>query len=638
MRTPPKNARRPGSAGLRSRCVCVVALGFAACTSESRDLAMASSALDPADAGSDGSADAGLPSYLVGCDSMFAARVLEKQIEADATFPEDCNVALSTDVGVLGSAGNALCLAGETANECRTRLYETPPDDGELDPGCWNASAPRSCMRSKWLPRCTDGTDTGCTEPEVVCQDGTRPMIYAERTRSGSNDWIFFMGGEGGPCAGDSCWFLYRHARLIGKPVFERAMSTLHPDYETIASQVGHGIESGLPAGGANPMADYTRVGFDRCADSASDAEEIVTFGDGVAPEIAAELSTVPLPAPTRASTTRVWHRGLNIWKAAFASLATPAGRDLDGDGTPDVPSLADATTIVLSGSSDASMWLVFAADLLAEAIHEIAPGAVVRVILDGYYEPGLDGEARFATSPPTDLDVFSHPYTATGLCALPDNSDGVVNEACSDASYEPGPTPSGPRNHRDRLDARGIVLDRSCEAFHGVGAAPCYDKIHTIMHHLGTPFAVVADQEDHTIAGSTVHYADDPSYRWANAATYRMRVLAQTYDAERFWTTGREDGPADARDAMFILRKSRRGSAPWGAAEHTHLGSNSRMNAQMTFCSAVGAPVGSASLARMLDTWIEGAAPETFVVENGITWDGVSPYWITGSTCTAPE
>ena len=44
-----------------------------------------------------------------------------------------------------------------------------------LNPGCRTANSPSGCLLGKWLPKCSDGTDDGCSEPEAVCQDGTRP-------------------------------------------------------------------------------------------------------------------------------------------------------------------------------------------------------------------------------------------------------------------------------------------------------------------------------------------------------------------------------------------------------------------------------------------------------------------------------
>ena len=581
----------------------------------------------PTDGGVDGS---DVPSYLAHCGSLFAARVTEKQIEADATFPPDCDAPLRATVGQV-SADVALCNAGESANACRDRVYATPPSIASLETGCAPGT---NCLRGGWLPRCEDGTDT-CAEPEAVCQDGTRPMIYAERATVGgaSDDWVFFLGGEGGPCQSASCWFNYRFAHLVGDGVFERAMSGLHPDYVTRSSEMGGGIESGNPA---SPMARYNRVRFNRCADVASDAEQDVPISDGVPQEIIDRYSpgSLPLPLQTRTSTAKVFHRGFAIWSTAFKTLES--SHDVDGDGSLDLPGLANARRIILAGSSDAGNWMVYAADRLAEKLRVIAPDATVEVIIDGFFEPGLDGEGRFAGSAPVGFDSFTQPYSVTHACALPDNGDGIANETCSDAGFSPG-VGAVVANQHDALAGRGTVLDASCEAMHGVGAAPCYDKIHTLMHHVSTRFLVVSDQEDHVIAGAGIAYADDPAYRWPTPDVYRARVLAQARDANALWTTAaREDGAGIAGNAMFVLRKSRRGSQPWERAEHTHLGSDSGLRSSMTLCTAVGAPGTTIALGAMIDSWAHGTASSSFVVEDATA--GGSPFWVTGDQCIAPE
>ena len=56
----------------------------------------------------------------------------------------------------------------------------------------------------------------------------------------------------------------------------------------------------------------------------------------------------------------------------------------------------------------------------------------------------------------------------------------------------------------------------------HGPDAAPCHDKLHVLLHHVQTPFLVLADQEDWTISQKAVVYADVPEWHWPDAATYR--------------------------------------------------------------------------------------------------------------------
>ncbi|MBI4952140.1 MAG: hypothetical protein HY908_08905 [Myxococcales bacterium] len=589
-----------------------------------------------------GAADA----YLQGCETLFAARILEKQIEADPAFPEDCNVELSSDIGTLSSANNPICVAGETANGCRNRLYDTPPRlyqannpqlAPEVSPGCADPPA-EGCLLGKWLPKCADGTDGGCAQPEVVCRDGTRPMVYMEAATAValSNSWIIYMGGEGGPCSGAKCWFDYKYGLLMGESPFSQAMSSIHPDLNTqpgVSSYAGTSVD-GIMAGAAtaaNPFASFNRVKFERCGDAASDGLEVVPFGNGIPKSIADKgPQPPPIAVETRVSHTEVPHRGFATWTALFNSLATEAGRDRDGDGTPDVPSFADATQVLLVGASDASVWLTYAADRLAAEVRAVAGASVdVRIMIDGFFEPALDSAGRYHAAAPANFNLFDNPYHVTGLCTLPDNGDGVANETCSDLSYEPGPA-GEEVTFRDEVDARGMVLDESCELAHGAHSPVCYDKLHTLLNHVATPFLVMASDQDQTISGAPPYYADAYSYEWpSDHVEYRARVLDQVRDVAALWdTAAREEGAGTPGDAVLIVPRS---------TQHVRFGDNAELLREMSLCSAAGAKLGGASLGAAIAAWSDGTLPAYFVFEDGPGWDGTSPYWVTGSNCSGP-
>jgi len=567
--------------------------------------------------------------YLAGCGSFFAVRVLELQIERDPTFPSDCDAPLVDPIGRLKNGGAPICVAGESANACRERLYETPPAIDSLASACWDASAPAGCLRGTFLPRCADGGDD-CAEPEAVCQDGTRPMVYREAATAGPSDvWLFHLGGEGGPCAGPSCWFNYRFAPLVGDRAFAFAMSSVHPDGPDTGAQRGAGICSGDVT---LPYSRINRVRFERCTDGASNIIEQVPVGDGVPPEFSATFPT--LPVATRQAMVPVWHKGYATWVAAFHHMTTVAGRDRDGDGTPEMPSLADARTVILSASSDASMWLTFSADRFAAELRAIAGADLdVRIMIDGNFSPSLDNEARYHPDVPADFDMLSQPYSETGLCLLPDNGDGLDNEACSASSYAPG----GPLY--ESYAARGVMLDASCEAMHGVGAPQCYDRNHTLFHHVATPFLVLADQEDNTISDGPPQYANDKTYHWDLPGTFRQRVVDQAWDLVDHWATAaREEGAGADGDMILILPKSRREGEPWGKATHVRFHDDSEMTHTMTLCTAAGDKVTSVSYTQMLAGWFTGALPTTFAIEDARRPLANGNVWVTGSACRPPE
>lgn len=309
-------------------------------------------------------------------------------------------------------------------------------------------------------------------------------------------------------------------------------------------------------------------------------------------------------------------------------------------DGTADLPSLANATQVLLSASSDASIWVTFAADRLAAELRAIAGNNVdVRILIDGYFEPSMDSAGRYHQAAPANFNLFDNGYIQTGLCVLPDNSDGVSNESCSDLNYQPGPLPNGKTAYYDTLNARGVLRDESCEKMHGVDAPICYDKLHTLLHHLDIPFFVLADQEDATVSGAPLQYADDSSYTWQNPETYRTRILDQAYDVQNFWdTSSREEGAGTPGNAVLILPKSRRDGEPWGKAQHVRFGDDAEMLKKMTRCTSQGTEVASAAFGQALFMWTQDMLPVQFVFEDGQSWDGSSDYWITGSTCDPPQ
>ena len=567
--------------------------------------------------------------YLAGCGSFFAVRVLELQVERDPSFPSDCDAPLVDPIARLKNGGAPMCVAGESANACRERLYETPPAIDALASACWDASAPAGCLRGTFLPRCADGSDD-CVEPEAVCQDGMRPMVYREAATAGPSDvWLFHLGGEGGPCVGPSCWFNYRFAPSVGDRAFAFAMTSLHPDGPDSGAQRGAGIASGDPS---LPYSKINRVRFERCTDGASDAIEQVTVADGIPSEFSADFPTLPIA--TRNATVPVWHKGYATWLAAFHHMTTVAGRDRDGDGTPELPSLANARLVILSASSDASTWLLFSADRFAAELRAIAgPDLAVRIMIDGNFPPSLDNEARYNSNVPADFDMLSQPYSETGLCELPDNGDGLANEACSAAIYAPGGF------LHDTYVARGVGLDVSCEAMHGVGAPECYDRNHTLVHHVATPFLVLADQEDNTISKGAPTYADDKTYFWDLPGTYRRRVVDQAWDLIDHWTTAaREEGAGASGDMILILPKTRREGEPWGKATHVRFGDDAEMAHPMTLCTAAGVKVSTVSYTQMLAGWIAGTLPTTFAIEDARRPLANGNVWVTGGACRPPE
>lgn len=572
----------------------------------------------------------------VECNSLFAARIFELQCEANPEHLGNCTTPLSNDIGFLNDAADPLCIAGESPDACQERLYDTPPDPSTLKQG--NCSG-ETCMQLKALPKCADGSDT-CASPEVICQDGTRPMAYMASGEA-SNTWVFHMGGEGGPCAGELCWALYRYSEdMWANGEFERAMSAHHPMSLTTAKKLGSGLTNGDPA--VNPLGHANRVKWKRCSDSASDGIHTTPLFS-MSQEVDQQVFLSPgLPdEATRWGTAPVYHHGLKTWQGLFYSLTTDTGRDLNGDGVPDLPSLNTAETVVLAGSSDASLWLTVSADAFRDTLRDIAGSDVdVRLLIDGFYEPMLDNEMRYQADASEAFSVFSDGYETGAACRLPD--DGGGDATCSNNNFTEEVTDFGKWSVYGAMAERNTTLDASCEALHGADAWQCYDIRRVLSQNVDTPYMVIADQQDFKIAGSSVPFADRGDYGWPSLEQYRRRVLDQANDIHRNGTTSRrEEGAKMDMGQVFILRRS-------PSNNHTHFGDNAKMGIgspdtvgqwAMTRCTRPSDSSGlTLSNLQLIDTWLKGTLPVSLISEDASRWDGASPFWVSGATCRTPQ
>ena len=568
------------------------------------------------------------------CGSLFAARIYALQCAENPQHRGGCDAPLSSDLGALNDSGDPLCVAGESPDACQERLYETPPDPSTLKPG---GCTDDDCMRLKALPRCADGGDA-CDEPEVICQDGSRPMAYM--APGASNAWVFHLGGEGGPCAGNFCWALYRYSEeMWANGEFERAMSAHHPLSLTTARKKGAGLTHGDPT--LSPLGGTNRVKWKRCTDAASDGVSTTELFDLSGEVDPAVFRSSELPDEARAwGTAPVFHHGLKTWKGLFHSLTTDAGRDLDGDGVPDLPSLADAEVVALAGSSDASLWVTVSADALRETLREIAgPEVDVRLLIDGFYEPMLDNELRYQAGAASDFSLFTDGFTEGGDCSLPDDGGGAA--PCSSYNYTETTTRFGGRSQRGDMAARNTQLDASCEALHGADAPECYDIRRMLAQNVETPYLVIADQQDAKIAGSVVPFADREGYGWPSLEAYRQRVLDQANDVHANGPSSRrEEGPKPTMEQVLVMRRS-------VGNNHTHFGDDVKMGIgspsavgpwAMTACTAPDDTGMTLSNLEIIDAWISGVLPVSLLSEDASRWDGSSPFWVSGATCRAPQ
>ncbi len=392
------------------------------------------------------------------CNSLFAALVADES-------SVQC-------YQLIGGSGHApsTCPATTTPNQCAQHLYFYPPDP---------LPSAGEAYQAKWLPRCSDGTDTCPPRDQNRCIDGTRPLAYIDKAidTNGmdalSNVWVFYLSGVGGGCSGDDCWTRYADS---SDQAFQNSLSTYHASYQiapgskTKDSKGGRGMfkpDGPFRATKYNHFAHFNRIELERCSEGASNATETITLPDS--------------------QTTDVYHHGTSIWSGLFASLDTPAGRDLGGGGTdyvngPDLPPLSDATHVLLVGHSDGGMWMIYNADRLAQFLKAISPTVEVKMVVDGKFDPMLENEARY-NGQLFNGSIFAstHGNTNPSVDRLPDDNGEITDDQYSDYTFAEG-------RRRTFLDAVGTTLDESCTQTHSANPKYCYDYHHVLLNHVKTP------------------------------------------------------------------------------------------------------------------------------------------------------
>ena len=90
--------------------------------------------------------------------------------------------------------------------------------------------------------------------------------------------------------------------------------------------------------------------------------------------------------------------------------------------------------------------------------------------------------------------------------------------------------------------------------------------------------------------------------------------------------------------DLALILTQRRREGEEWGHAQHVRFGNTDEMAKGMTFCTAAGQKVATASSAAMIGGWITDQLPTYIAMEYAAGWDHASNDWVTGASCRDPE
>jgi hypothetical protein len=272
-------------------------------------------------------------------------------------------------------------------------------------------------------------------DPEALCNDGTPAVMFIRPSTGGefSNRWVIYLQG-GGSCQDlESCGIRY-----CGTDEYTKAkMSSTWTD-----NAVG---ESALfTRDGDNPLGEANQVLVHYCSsDSWTGTNRDVVLAD---------------EENHPGESFRLHFRGREIVRAAIDTLK--AGSVRSDDGSVSVPSLADATTVILAGSSAGSRGAQNNLDWVAEQL----PSARVM----GWFD---------ASSPPTyeDMGEYGQPVA--------DFDRDVRWVEYYQATW-------------------GMWVDESCSDLHPPDEQwLCGNADHLVQHHVTTPFFVRQDIRD-TVTG----------------------------------------------------------------------------------------------------------------------------------------
>jgi len=449
---------------------------------------------------------------------------------------------------------------GISPAQCAKNLYDNPSA----------ASAPPNSYELDFLPRCEDGSNSCSFSEELRCTDGSRPAYYYQ---PGTNDkWIFFLGGEGGPCSAANSPGECFDKIIPGKtdPHASALTSRWAPEYTSRG-----GILSDNPA--TNPLFDYNKVVFERC--HSGEAGGPILVDQGASP--GGFLYTYA-----------EFHRGRDLWLALFEHLS----RESVGLGMDDFDL---ASQVLLIGHSDSGKGMIYSGDALAEHLRNaLFPGSTVdiRLALDGYLLPSL--EAEFAVG--------------NNFCGPDANGNG--RNDFYDGCVQPGMLPPNDASFLDdhfslqaftsgriwtRNVSHGAILDESCEAMHGIDAPECHDPIHTLMNHISTPFFARMDLRDAALLNNHAPpHSVFPQTYGLPAGPFQDRVWQTVQDLLEFGVLDAEEIPP-YQPAFYV-------PSDGGPNSHTGLTTSSTYNAGLLHeCAntvAVGSPV---STADFISDWL---------------------------------
>jgi hypothetical protein len=315
------------------------------------------------------------------------------------------------------------------------------------------------------------------------CVDRSDPVFYVKAAPANSphrNNWVVFVPGggavQGTPETIDK-YFNGSHGEMSSRwaPPSISPGGILDPDHAW------------------NPFRDFNMVFIHKCSfDRYMGRRQAYVAPVGVGRGIGGYFPNGPyvLEVGTWIDGTdsvELAFQGHDIVDGVIDALAGTVSYD-PGTGEVEMPSLADANTVLFIGHSGGSRGATMIIDDVAEHIRSVAQGVDVRLVMDGGYDPGavsMIAGATYGVSYPTnDPSNGGNPLTSAG-----DKLDGFLVD----------------------WDADG---DATCLA-NEADTSVCGDVIHVLMNWVETPMYIRQDLADENHATGRDSNGDELADCW---------------------------------------------------------------------------------------------------------------------------
>ncbi len=279
------------------------------------------------------------------------------------------------------------------------------------------------------------------TNPDAVCNDGTRAVIYIRASTGGTNAgrWVFYQQGGGGCGTAGSCAIRYCGAQKYTKAKMSTRWTPM------VANTDNQGL---FDRDGINPFGEANGVLMYYCSSDSWSGTKSDTILENP-------------NDPTQRY--RIHFRGHTIVQAALDQLL--AGPVTSDDGAVTLPRLTAASLVVWSGTSAGGAGAEYNLDYVAG---RLAPnGTQVRGVFD-------------ANLPPRSSDI--DPAIAAQIDGQAQTMGWPVVQTAN----------------------WGMYTDQSCLAMHAPADQwMCGDNTHVVMNHITTPFIARQDLRDPVIGGN---------------------------------------------------------------------------------------------------------------------------------------